>query len=75
MITVVGVGADGWSSPTGEACELIRDADPRESMPSPAAPEQGGRPTRRAVTHAEPLGDVTGRRPAAPVTQAELRVP
>jgi precorrin-6B C5,15-methyltransferase / cobalt-precorrin-6B C5,C15-methyltransferase len=39
-----------------------------------AQAEQGGRLTRIAVAHAEPLGGFTGWRPAMTVTQYELRV-
>ncbi len=37
--------------------------------------EHGGRLTRIAVSHAEPLGAFTGWRPARTITQYELRVP
>ncbi len=45
-----------------------------ESMVSRAWAEQGGRLRRLSITHAEPLGGVTGWRPAMPITQYELRV-
>ncbi len=46
-----------------------------ESLVSRAQAEQGGRLTRLAVSHAEPLGGFTGWRPAMAVTQYELRLP
>jgi precorrin-6Y C5,15-methyltransferase (decarboxylating) len=45
-----------------------------ETLVSRAQAEQGGRLTRIAVAHAEPLGGFTGWRPDRPVTQYELRV-
>ena len=45
-----------------------------ESMVSRAWAEQGGRLRRLSIVHAEPLGGVTGWRPAMPITQYELRV-
>jgi len=45
-----------------------------ESMVSRAWAEQGGRLRRLSITHAEPLGGVTGWRPAMPITQYELHV-
>jgi precorrin-6Y C5,15-methyltransferase (decarboxylating) len=45
-----------------------------ETLVSRAQAEQGGRLTRIAVAHAEPLGGFTGWRPAVPVTQYELHV-
>ena len=45
-----------------------------ETFLSRAQAEQGGRLTRLAVAHAEPLGGFTGWRPARPVTQYELHV-
>jgi precorrin-6Y C5,15-methyltransferase (decarboxylating) len=46
-----------------------------EGLVARAQAEQGGRLTRLAVAHAEPLGGFTGWRPAMTVTQYELRVP
>lgn len=46
-----------------------------ESLLSRAHAEQGGRLTRLAIAHAEPLGDLTAWRPAPPVTQWQLRLP
>lgn len=45
-----------------------------ETLVARAQAEQGGRLTRIAVAHAEPLGGFTGWRPAMPITQYELRV-
>jgi precorrin-6Y C5,15-methyltransferase (decarboxylating) len=46
-----------------------------EGLVARAQAEQGGRLTRLAVAHAEPLGGFTGWRPAMTVTQYELRLP
>ena len=46
-----------------------------EGLVARAQAEQGGRLTRIALAHAEPLGGFTGWRPAMTVTQYELRVP
>ncbi len=46
-----------------------------ETLLSRAQAERGGRLTRIAITHAEPLGDFTGWRAAVPVTQWELQLP
>jgi precorrin-6Y C5,15-methyltransferase (decarboxylating) len=46
-----------------------------EMLLADAHAEHGGRLTRLAIAHAEPLGGFTGWRPARPVTQWELRVP
>lgn len=46
-----------------------------ERILADAHAEYGGRLTRLAVAHAEPLGAFTGWRPAMPITQWELRVP
>ncbi len=46
-----------------------------ETILARAHEELGGRLTRIAVAHAEPLGRRTGWRPAMPVTQYALRVP
>jgi precorrin-6Y C5,15-methyltransferase (decarboxylating) len=46
-----------------------------ETFLSRAQAERGGRLKRVTITHAEPVGDFTGWRPEAPVTQWELRVP
>ena len=45
-----------------------------EGLVARAQAEQGGRLTRIAVAHAEPLGGFTGWRPAMTITQYELRV-
>ncbi|HEX6389298.1 MAG TPA: precorrin-6y C5,15-methyltransferase (decarboxylating) subunit CbiE [Solirubrobacteraceae bacterium] len=45
-----------------------------ETLVARAQAEQGGRLTRIAVAHAEPLGGFTGWRPDRTVTQYELRV-
>jgi precorrin-6Y C5,15-methyltransferase (decarboxylating) len=45
-----------------------------ETLVARAQAEQGGRLTRIAVSHAEPLGAFTGWRPARTITQYELRV-
>jgi precorrin-6Y C5,15-methyltransferase (decarboxylating) len=45
-----------------------------ETILARAHEEHGGRLTRIAVAHAEPLGDFTGWRPAMAITQWELRV-
>lgn len=45
-----------------------------ETLVARAQAEQGGRLTRIAVAHAEPLGGFTGWRPAMAITQYELRV-
>ncbi len=45
-----------------------------ERLVARAQAEQGGRLTRIAVSHAEPLGAFTGWRPAMTITQYELRV-
>jgi precorrin-6Y C5,15-methyltransferase (decarboxylating) len=44
-----------------------------EAILAAAHAEHGGRLTRLAVAHAEPLGTFTGWRPAMPITQWELR--
>ena len=46
-----------------------------ETILAQAHEERGGRLTRIAIAHAEPLGRFTGWRPAMTVTQWELRVP
>ena len=46
-----------------------------ERILADAHAEHGGRLTRLAVAHAEPLGAFTGWRPAMAITQWELRVP
>jgi len=46
-----------------------------ETLLARAHEEHGGRLTRLAIAHAEPLGRFTGWRPAMPITQWELRVP
>jgi precorrin-6Y C5,15-methyltransferase (decarboxylating) len=46
-----------------------------EAILARAHEEHGGRLTRLAIAHAEPLGRFTGWRPAMPITQWELRVP
>ncbi len=46
-----------------------------ETLLARAHDEHGGRLTRLAIAHAEPLGRFTGWRPAMPITQWELRVP
>jgi precorrin-6Y C5,15-methyltransferase (decarboxylating) len=46
-----------------------------ETILARAREELGGRLTRLATSHAEPLGRFTGWRPAMTVTQYELRVP
>jgi precorrin-6Y C5,15-methyltransferase (decarboxylating) len=45
-----------------------------EGILARAHEEHGGRLTRLALAHAEPLGRFTGWRPALPITQWELRV-
>lgn len=45
-----------------------------ETLVARAQAEQGGRLTRIAVAHAQPLGGFTGWRPAMAITQYELRV-
>jgi precorrin-6Y C5,15-methyltransferase (decarboxylating) len=45
-----------------------------EAILAEARAEHGGRLTRLAIAHAEPLGGFTGWRPAMPITQWELRV-
>ncbi|MGH2840914.1 MAG: precorrin-6Y C5,15-methyltransferase (decarboxylating) subunit CbiT, partial [Solirubrobacteraceae bacterium] len=46
-----------------------------ETILSRAYAERGGRLTRVAVAHAEPLGDLTGWRPARTITQWVLHAP
>ena len=46
-----------------------------ETLVARAQAEQGGRLSRIAVSHAEPLGGFTGWRPTMTVTQYELRAP
>ena len=46
-----------------------------ETILARAHEERGGRLTRIAIAHAEPLGRLTGWRPAMTVTQWELQVP